>query len=305
MRFLRFTLFQAYISSIQKNKRKALLFINVGIFLSIFAFSSAAISFFIEKKISVIQNDLTYAQIESRSDNINISDLENELNALSKFINKESYQTSRQRLIDEFEILNKVFSAKDYYGPFIYYNLYELEYEIDLMKELYNLNMFDKNDPYYVDTLIPILKDGWTKEEVDSFVTSLDQVDYFIKEILKINIKDYIFQDPLSMEEIISEINNEKLSSLNMNSKILDDYILAWDSFEAIEEFYFNFLQVSKGFKGKNEEDIANYEKDILYYSNLERNVILITFIFQFAIFSIIQIFEINSVNFNLRKKIK
>ena len=40
----------------------------------------------------------------------------------------------------------------------------------------------------------------------------------------------------------ISEINNEKLSSLNMNSKILDDYTLAWNSFEAIEEFYFNFL---------------------------------------------------------------
>ena len=42
--------------------------------------------------------------------------------------------------------------------------------------------------------------------------------------------------------------------NINMNSKILDDYKLAWDSFEAIEEFYFNFLQVLKGFKGKNEE---------------------------------------------------
>ena len=305
MRFLRFTLLQTYISSIQKNKKKALLFINVGIFLSIFAFSSASISFFIEKKISDIQNDLTYTQIEVRSFNNIISKMENEVNILSKFINKESYQTARQRLVDEFKTLNKVLSAKDYYGPFIYYNLYELENEIDQMKELYNMNMFDKNDPFYIDYLIPTIKASWTKEDADSFINSLDETDYFIKEILKINIKDYIFQDPLSMEEIISEINNEKLSSLNMNSKILDDYILAWDSFEAIEEFYFNFLQVSKGFKGKNEEDIANYEKDILYYSNLERNVILITFIFQFAIFSIIQIFEINSVNFNFKKKVK
>ena len=39
--------------------------------------------------------------------------------------------------------------------------------------------------------------------------------------------------------------------------------------------------------------------------TNLERNVILVTFIFQFAIFSIIQIFEINSVNFNFKKKVK
>ena len=305
MRFLRFTLLQAYFSSIQKNKKKALLFINVGIFLSIFAFSSAAISFFIEKKISDIQNDLTSTQIETRSDNTVIAGMENQLNALSKLIDKESYQTARQRLVDEFEILNKIFSAKDYYGPYIYYNLYELEYEIEQMKELYNINMFDKNDPYYVDTLIPLIKDAWNKDDAEGFVTSLDQMDYYIKEILKINIKDYIFQDPLSIDEIISEIKNENLSSLNVNSKILDDYTVAWNSFEAMKEFYFYFLEVLKGFKGQNEENILNYEKDILYYSNLERNVILVTFIFQFAIFSIIQIFEINSVNFNFKKKVK
>lgn len=305
MRFLRFTLLQTYISSIQKNKKKALLFINVGIFLSIFAFSSASISFFIEKKISDIQNDLTYAQIEVRSFNNIISKMENEVNILSKFINKESYQTARQRLVDEFKTLNKVLSAKDYYGPFIYYNLYELENEIDQMKELYNMNMFDKNDPFYIDYLIPTIKASWTKEDADSFINSLDETDYFIKEILKINIKDYTFKDSLSMDEIISEINNQQLSSLNMNSKILEDYTLTWNSFESLEEFYSNFLQVMKGFKGKDEENVINYEEKIIFYSNLERNIILITFIFQFAIFSIIQIFEINSVNFNLRKKIK
>ncbi len=305
MRFLRFTLLQTYISSIQKNKKKALLFINVGIFLSIFAFSSASISFFIEKKISDIQNDLTYAQIEVRSFNNIISKMENEVNMLSKFINKESYQTARQRLVDEFKTLNKVLSAKDYYGPFIYYNLYELENEIDQMKELYNMNMFDKNDPFYIDYLIPTIKASWTKEDADSFINSLDETDYFIKEILKINIKDYTFKDSLSMEEMISEINNQQLSSLNMNSKILEDYTLTWNSFESLEEFYSNFLQVMKGFKGKDDENVINYEEEIIFYSNLERNIILITFIFQFAIFSIIQIFEINSVNFNLRKKIK
>ena len=67
----------------------------------------------------------------------------------------------------------------------------------------------------------------------------------------------------------------------------------------------FSFFEVLKGFKAQNEEDILNYEKDILYYSNLERNIILVTFILQFVIFSIIQIFEINSVNFNFKKKVK
>ena len=35
----------------------------------------------------------------------------------------------------------------------------------------------------------------WNKDDAEGFVTSLDQMDYYIKEILKINIKDYIFQD--------------------------------------------------------------------------------------------------------------
>ena len=73
MRFLRFTLLQSYILSIQKNKRKALLIINTGIFFSIFAFSSATVSFFIEKKISDIQNELMVTQIETRNANNMIS----------------------------------------------------------------------------------------------------------------------------------------------------------------------------------------------------------------------------------------
>jgi hypothetical protein len=64
-------------------------------------------------------------------------------------------------------------------------------------------------------------------------------------------------------------------------------------------------LDVLKGFKGQNEYLIEDGKKEILYYSNQERTIISITFIFQFAIFLIIQIFEINSVNFNLKKKIK
>lgn len=305
MRFLRFTLLQTYFLSIQKNRRKSLVFINIGIFLSIFAFSSSAISFFIEKKISDIQNDLMYDQITVRDENNTISKMENEINSLSKYLNKENSLTSKQRFIDEFKFLNKVISARDYYAPFIYYNLLELEKEIKIGKENMGVDIFDKNDPFYLDYLIPILKKGWDKEKVDEFIKSLEKLDFYTKEILKINIQNYTFQNHLSIDEIISEINNDTLSSLNMNSKILQDYTLVYDSFEAMLDFYEIMNNVFKGFKGQNDENIFNAEKEIIYYSSLERKVILITFIFQFIIFSIIQIFEINSVNFNLRKKIK
>ena len=64
MRYLRFTLLQSYILSIQKNKRKALLLINCGIFIAIFAVSSAIISFFIERDISEKQSEILQYQIQ-------------------------------------------------------------------------------------------------------------------------------------------------------------------------------------------------------------------------------------------------
>ena len=51
MRFLRLTLLHSYFSIINKNKKKSLTLINTGIFLTLFAITSALISFFIEIKI--------------------------------------------------------------------------------------------------------------------------------------------------------------------------------------------------------------------------------------------------------------
>ena len=76
MRILRFTLLQSYIQSIQKNKRKALILINTGIFLSIFAISSAVISFLIEREISKKQSEILEYQITIKETSTLISDLE-------------------------------------------------------------------------------------------------------------------------------------------------------------------------------------------------------------------------------------
>ena len=305
MRFLRFTLLQSYILSIQKNKRKALLIINTGIFLSIFAFSSATISFFIEKKISDIQNELTITQISARDGNNTISFFENEINNLSKSINKESVNTAKKRFIDEFKIKNKINTTRDYYGSFIYYNLFALEKEIVQMKKSYGVNMYDKNDPFYTDQIIPNIKNSWDKENIDRFIDSLDSIDEYMNKLLNLNIENYLLQKPLSLEEIINEIKNEDLNSLNQTSQALQDYTLVYDSLDQLTIFYENLMNYLKAYKGNDDLLIEQYEKEILYYSNLEKNIILTTFVFQFLIFVIIQIFEINSVNFNLKKKKK
>ena len=76
MRFLRFTLLQTYFSNIKKNKRKALLLINTGIFFSIFAVSSAMVSFFIERNISIKQSEIIEYQISIKENSTLIASLE-------------------------------------------------------------------------------------------------------------------------------------------------------------------------------------------------------------------------------------
>ena len=61
-------------------------------------------------------------------------------------------------------------------------------------------------------------------------------------------------------------------------------------------------VNVFKAMKDGQDRSVKEYEAEIINYSELERNIILYVFIFQFLIFTIIQIFEINSVNFNLIK---
>ena len=65
-------------------------------------------------------------------------------------------------------------------------------------------------------------------------------------------------------------------------------------------------IQMLKFFKSYNAAEMNLIEEisiEILSLSEKEKNIILITFIFQFFIFVIIQFFEINSFNINLKKK--
>ena len=110
--------------------------------------------------------------------------------------------------------------------------------------------------------------------------------------------------EPLSLEEIVEETKKNSLNSLNETSQILDDYILTYDAFDEFTIFFDELLNVLKGGMARNRELVDQYSDDMLYYSNLERKVILSTFIFQFIIFVIIQVFELNSINFNLKKRL-
>ena len=68
MRILRLSFLRQFFL-LSKNTKKALLIINIGIFLSIFAATSASISFYIEKKI----NEKEFLLIENQQEQRDLS----------------------------------------------------------------------------------------------------------------------------------------------------------------------------------------------------------------------------------------
>ena len=55
------------------------------------------------------------------------------------------------------------------------------------MKKSYGVNMYDKNDPFYTDHIIPNIKNSWDKENIDRFIDSLDSVDEYMNKLLNLN----------------------------------------------------------------------------------------------------------------------
>ena len=126
-------------------------------------------------------------------------------------------------------------------------------------------------------------------------------------EIVKnINYDKYDFKTTPNLEQVVYEIENFEHFHINKStSEISDDYFKTLRYGFATNRY---MKQLSKYFKGliaKLEDNIVIINDEIILLSTKEKNIILITFIFQFFIFIIIQVFEINSLNYNLKRKPK
>lgn len=312
MRLLRFTLLQSYIQSIQKNKSKALLLINTGIFLSIFAVTSAIISFFIERDISKKQSEILEYQISIKETSTMIADIEMMFNAYSQSIlNEENIRVEKQ-LFSETKLGNKVLSVNDFYSPFIQYTIKDIEeLERDISTEedgeygiLRVVDLLDVNNKFNKD-VIQMIKESWDEEDVEKFTSRIVRAGKAYKELKKINFENYQFKKFQTLEEIFLEIKEyESLHINNPNSKSRDDYFTILEFEFAIKNVLLNLLNFIKGASSFEEEQLAEMNEEILILSKKEKNIILITFFFQFFVFIIIQVFEVNSINFNLKKRL-
>ena len=312
MRYLRFALYQSYIANIQKNKRKALFLINIGIFFSIFAVSSAIISFLIERNISLKQSEILEYQISISETSSFVANLEILINDLD--ISNKSEDSSRvdKQFFSETKLGNKIFSANDFYAPYLqsaYEEIKDIERSFSSIGEDFGIknisDLFDINNELH-QGILELIKPSYPQEKIDRYVNSVLSANSAYQKFNNINFENYKFKKFQTFEEIYLEIKQYKTLHINSpNSKIIDDYFTVLEFNFDISQWLKEMLYFIKSSTNAEDDFLIEANKEILSLSKNEKNIILITFLFQFCVFIIIQVFEINSINFSLRKKLK
>ena len=297
MRLLRLSLLSAYFNYLSKNKKKALKFINLGIFLCIFAISTASISFLIEKQISTKQTELIYLNITDKDYSRFKSEYQTAMNNYSTLLVFEDNYKVEKEYLAQSKFESQILKDIDFFGPYIYSNMIGVKNFFD---DEEFVEFLDPNSQFMKE-MIASLESSWDKEHTDRFKKGLNDVNQSFLELKKINTKTYELKKIQNLDDIIFEIvNHEKSNVYNYDEKIFSDYY-------KIKEFYLDFifffeemLQVISAYKVDGQNQIQKINSEIISLSKKEKNYIFGTFIVQFIIFLIIQFFEVNSINFNL-----
>ena len=300
MRLFRFTLLQSYFIFLKKHKSKALRIINLGIFLSVFAASSAFISFVIEQKISNKQTELINYQIDIRSSNSIISKFEFLMSRYHTEYEIEYTDLSDKYLISETKLLSRIENVHDFYSPYIYINLKDLKYIEELFAE-FEMEVDNFRDPIYQE-LFDIVRNYYGDAEADNYIDNVIEFSEDYKKVKKINFEDYSNKKIPSLADLVDEIIFYEDLHVNISSDIYDDYNDTRMFSRSVLYWIEGLIKVFRALKASEEEEIDKLNNEIIDLSKKEKNIILITFFFQFIIFAIIQIFEVGSISYQFRK---
>ena len=304
MRLLRFSLLINFFSN-KKNLDKALRLINLGIFLSIFAATTAIISFYIEREI----NELEYELVEYRQSRLDSSNsimtFDGELRNITRRTNQIANRLSSLWLLSSTKFGDKSFNIIDFYAPEIFTSRFEWEISNYETLGSDDMSMLSLMETFKDDTIL----DFYSLEDIEKkeFKEKINAAIESIKEFEKINIKDYEEIIFISNEEdLIKQIQQSKDYSLLEEGKINEDFFINYTLYYNIIDVFEQIMELIKNSEWSDGEYIKEKEQKIIDLSNKEKNIILLTFIFQFIIFVIIQLFEVSSVNqgqINILKK--
>ena len=304
MRILRLSLLRQFFL-LSKNVKKALLIINIGIFLSIFAATSASISFYIEKKINE-KEFLLIADQQGQRDNSNTSAMfASIVTLMDALLNNEASRVSASSLYSMTDFGDKALSNKDFYLPVILSAKKEYEDLIEIMNKKipYEEDGVTKEVNFF--EVILIMIEGWTEEEIKEVEKIIDEFKLTSDEVEKINISIYeetIFHS--TYLDLLEEINNSDNNSINnFEHQIYKDYETTMKFNYATIDLIRSMDFMIRSVEATYVDDIKILSSEISKLSDLEKNIIFIAFIMQFIIFIIIQFFEISSVNREINKK--
>ena len=262
------------------NKKRFRLFINIAIFLSIFAVSSSIITINYENKINKIkseilqyQGDLYYAKATQTIIPFKIMETSLILDDISK--------TEMIMNLNYYSDLSVLSQRDVYYFPYI-------------RLESYVIDHFSQVEEFFELTNV-IIKEGITdqdltlREKANKYVHLFSQ-----KKDLEKKMKEF--------EIISNDVSNDHKNIEDFSDKPLDyydkyaDYLFtAKENMKLLNNFFSDCVEIVNVEMSRYEKEILNLSKEISFLSSKSSNTILVAFFIQLLIFILIQIMEIST----------
>lgn len=303
MKLTRLALFIKFFT-LEKNKAKLNKFINIGIFLTIFAFVSACISFYYETKLNQLEYENNQYYIDIKNVNNTIRELTNYVSRVSSMVAIENESTDLYEYINSRKLGKNLLTDCDLYLPFIF-NEHQ-GFQGDWVKEFF-LTKEELLEIYKVVRFAG--QDNPSYEDDQGYKAMIEGFDAMI-ELEKI-VKNYgIFYDDIfnykSILVLIDQTWNKWCDKHNL--KIKNDYYKFREKSYIVKSWYEEILITFKLINGLSELSMNALDEKIKKNSAYKFRSILIAFILQVLVFLIIQSFEIISFrdevkNVNKNKK--
>ncbi|MDA7556821.1 hypothetical protein N8729_02580 [Candidatus Pelagibacter sp.] len=281
-----------------KNTKQFLLFINIGIFLSIFAISSAVITFYTETKIDSIEFDLITEHNDKKYFDDTLDSFAELRNTLYSQTKHESDMISLYQHSASTKLGSKLLSINDIYLPIVFIDLNseDSKYFKMFFEEYEGINFLDQ-----VIEAVNLFyeSDDWLPKELDITINAVRKhKDLFNKDYSK--YYDKIFN--YNFSSILNEVYYENNGIIDTDNQIYIDYYEMREFGEELDNLFYLLEIYFTDISSNSQALINDYNEKIIKLSKRENNIIIIAFFLQLIIFCIIQYFEINSIQ-QARKK--
>ena len=282
-----------------KNAKQFLLFINIGIFLSIFAISSAIITFYTETKIDSIEFDLITEHNDKKYYDDTLDDFSKIRNTIYSLQKSEDDLVNLYQHSASTKLGSKLLSINDIYLPILFFDLssedskyFQMFFGDDVDGIDYMKVIMDQVNSFYN-------SDDWLPKRLDKKLKS-------IKEYKDILNKDYNkYYDKVfsyNYSSILNEVYYENDQLVDTDNQIYIDYNKMREFYEEIDDLFYLIELYLTDYSVHSQSLIDAGNSEIIKLSKRENNIIIIAFFLQLIIFCIIQYFEINSIQ-QVKKK--